>query len=218
MRNIQLLLLLFILGASVFSGCSLEEDPVPQIEETLFNIKDEFKGWLLPFDTVDRNISYKNSLDSVAFVVIERTFDFSERTYADCRVDGRLSQCEFESVNLAFPEDTHPDNFQPYVSIFLFGPNELRIMANRVGLDASLARFDEDPNEIFSELEDNFSASYDSSYVHNGIPRQAVIVETITLSDVVSGAIIPPLRMVLVKGIGMVEWEDYNGNTWILQD
>ena len=218
MKNIQLYLLLFLLGGLTFSSCNLEEDPIPNQEEILYNIKDNFRDWISSFDRVNEMITYKNSEDSIVQVVVERTFDLTERSYINCRYNDQVAQCESESINLAFPANTHPDNFQVYVSIFIFGPEQLRIMANRVGIDPSLALFEDDPEEITSEIEDNFEASYDANFTYNSVNSPAVILETISLENVVIGAIIPPSRMVLVKGFGLVEWDDYNGNTWILQN
>ena len=218
MSKFQIFIILFLIGGLTFSGCDLNEDPLPIEEEVAFDIKDEFRDWISSFDRLNEEINYKNSEDSVVQVIVERTFDLSERIYIDCNYDNQQARCESESINLAFPTNIHPDNFQVFVSIFLFGPEQLRIMANRVGINASLALFEDDPEEITTELEDNFEASYVPNFTFNGVNSPAVIVETITLDNVVAGAIIPPARMVLVKGFGLVEWDDYNGNTWILQN
>lgn len=218
MKNIKLCFLLLIIGSLTFPSCNLDEDPLPTQEEVSYNIRDGFRDWISTFDRVDEVITYKNSLDSTAQVVVERTFDLADQTYISCRYDNQSAQCESESINLAFPTNTHPDNFQIYVSIWLFGPEQLRIMANRVGIDPSLALFEDDPEEIITEIETNFTASYDANYTYNNVNSPAVIVETITLENAVAGAIIPPKRLVLVKGFGLVEWDDYNGNTWTLEN
>jgi len=219
MRNFKIFFVIFLISSLFSTGCTLEEEPIPDIEENLFNLVAGFEDWILPFDSLNQEIIYKNSLDSTVVVVVERTFDLDERTYIDCRVDNEQAQCQSASINLAFPENTNSMDFQVFVSIFLFGPNELRIMANRVGIDASVAIFtDDDLEEIESELPDNFSAIYEEDFAYNGMEIPAVIIETNSLEGAVSGAIIPPLRMVLLKGVGVVEWEDYNGNTWVLQN
>ena len=218
MKKIQSLFLLLIIGVLTFSSCNLDEDPVQNQEEILYNIKDDFRDWISSFDMLEEMISYKNSEDSIVQVVVERTFDLTAESYIPCRYEDQSAQCESESINLAFPPEIHPDNFQVFVSIFLFGPEQLRIIANRVGIDPALALFEDDPEEIITEIENNFTASYDADYTYNSVNSPAVIVETITLDNAVAGAIIPPKRMVLVKGFGLVEWDDYNGNTWILEN
>ncbi len=221
MRNLKIFFVICLISSLFSTGCSLETEPTPNMDEIVYDILDGFEDWILPFNEVDQEIIYQNRIDAnaTATVVVERTFDLEERSYVDCRVDSQQAQCESESINLAFPGNTNTMGFQVYVSIFLFGPNELRVMANRVGINASIARFeDDDPEEITSELQDNYSASYEENYAFNGMEIPAVIIETISLDGAVAGAIIAPLRMVLVKGIGVVEWDDYNGQTWVLQN
>ena len=217
MKNIQSFFLLSLLIGIMFSGCDLDtEEEIPP--ETFFRVTEDLVDWLLPFDSVGQEIVYTNSDGSTAVVIVERTFDFDDPIFTGCRVDNFLANCELESINLAFPPEIHPGNFQPFVSIFLIGPTEVRVMANRVGIDDAIARFVDDPTEIESELEDNFAASFDPAFVFNGEAREAIIVETISLTGIVPGSFIAPLRMVIVKGVGIVEWEDFNDNTWTLEN
>ena len=217
MKNIQSFFLLSLLIGIMFSGCDLDtEEEIPP--ETFFRVTEGLVDWILPFDSVGQEIVYTNSDGSTAVVIVERTFDFDDPIFIGCRVDDLLANCELGSINLAFPPEIHPGNFQPFVSIFLIAPTEVRVMANRVGIDDAIARFVDDPTEIESELEDNFAASFDPAFVFDGETREAIIVETISLTGIVPGSFIPPLRMVIVKGVGIVEWEDFNGATWTLEN
>ena len=216
MRNIQFLF--FILLVSLATSCSLDEDPLPDMEQVVFNLNEDFQDWLVPFDSVGQMIQYRNSEDSLSVIEVERTYNRGTEDYADCRVEDRQVQCEFKLINVAFPEDAHPDNYQLFISIFIIAPNDLRVMANRTGLNAAIARIIGDPVEVESEIPGNYNAIYQSNYLYNGINRAAIISENITLENVPEGAIIGPKRMILVKGIGIVEWEDYNGNLWTLEN
>ncbi len=218
MRNFQILSLFFFLLVFVFTSCSLDEDPIPDVEQVVFNLNEDFENWLISFDSVGQMITYRNSEDSVAVIEVERTYNRGTENYTDCRVEDRQVQCEFKSINIAFPEDAHPEEYQVFISIFLIAPDDLRVMANRTGLNAAIARIGGDPVEVVSEIPDNYNAIYQSNYLYNGVNRPAVISENITLENVPPGAIIGPKRMIIVKGIGVVEWEDYNGNLWILED
>jgi len=218
MRNFQIIFVFCVIACLIIPSCSLETTPNPDMEEVFYNIQDGFEDWILPFSEVNQEIEYKNSADSSAIVVVERTYDLDEIIYTDCRVDSKQVQCEVESINLAFPENTNSTVFQVYVSIFLFGPNELRVMANRVGVDASVAMFTDDPEDIMTEIPDNYMAAYEEDYTFNGMEMPAIVIETISTDGAVAGSIVPPARMVLVKGIGLVEWEDYDGRNWVLQN
>jgi len=91
----------------------------------------------------------------------------------------------------------------------------------RVGIDASFARLiinDENIEEAVSELPDNYRATYQPNFDYNGTESPAIISETMTLNNFSPGAIIAPKRLVLVKGFGVVEWDDFNGNTWVLEE
>jgi len=46
--------------------------------------------------------------------------------------------------------------------------------------------------------------------------RKAIFITTISIDNLATGGTIPPKRMIYVKGSGIVEYDDYNGNTWIL--
>jgi len=217
MRNIQILLILSLLVGLLSWGCSLDtEEEIPP--ETFFRVTEGLIDWILPFDSVGQEMVYTNSDGSTSVVIVERTFDFDDPIFTGCRVDDLLANCELESINLAFPPEIHPGNFQPFVSIFLIAPTEVRVMANRVGIDDAIARFVDDPTEIESEIEDNFAASFDPAFVFDGEAREAIIVETISLDGIVPGSFIAPLRMVIVKGVGIVKWEDFNGATWTLEN
>ncbi len=218
MKNISFLFILLFSASGLFTGCNLDEEELPTIERNLFSIPADLQEWLLPFDSVGLSLAYVNDADSIVPVIVERTFTPAEQNYGECSVNGVLGECEFNSINIAFPEGIHPDNFQAFISIFSIAPNEVQVMANRIGFSAAVARLNEDTGEIISEISDNYSASYIPDFDHNGVEQPAIIIETITLENAPAGAIIAPDRMILVKGVGVVEWDDFNGNTWRLQN
>lgn len=218
MRNIRIFLFFFLIIGSIFSGCSLDEDPIPTMDLTVFGVGENLQDWIIPFDSVGQVIPYKNSEDSVAMITVERTYNRNVQDLTGCRVDDRQAQCELQSINLAFPEDIHPDNFQTFISIFVIAPNEVRIIANRVGINASVAILDGDTNVIDTDFPDNYEVSFQPSFFYNGLNSPAIIMETISFENIPEGVIIPPKRMVFLKGIGIIEWEDYNGNTWMLEE
>ncbi len=218
MRNISCFLIVLFFGICLLPSCDLEEDPIPEIDKTLYNLPVDLEEWLLPFDSVGKSIIYSNGADSLVSVIVERTYNRTEQDFVECRVENRLAECEFKSVNIAFPEGVHPGNFQAYVSIFSIATNDLRVMANRVGFSASVARVNVDSMTIITELPDNYTAVLQPDFDYNGTESPAILTETITLDNAPAGAIIVPNRMILVKGIGIVEWDDFNGNTWMLEN
>lgn len=218
MKNISFLFILLFSASGLFTGCNLDEEELPTIERNLFSIPDDLQEWLLPFDSVGLSLAYVNDADSIVPVIVERTFTPAEQNFSECRINDIRGECEFNSVNIAFPEGIHPDNFQAFISIFSIAPNEVQVMANRIGFSAAIAKLNRDTAEIITEIPDNYTASFNPEFDYNGVERPAITIETITLENVPDGAIIAPDRMILVRGVGVVEWDDFNGNTWRLQN
>lgn len=217
MRIIQKFLFIFI-GLVLFTSCSLDEDQIPDVELNIFSITEDFQEWIVPFDSVGQTIQYRNNANSVAVIEVERTYNRGTQELADCRVDERQAECELQSINIAFPEDIHPDNFQSFISIFLVAPTEIQVIANRVGITAAVALFDGNTNMIDTDFPDNYAISYQPGFLYNGQNRPAIITETFSFENIPEGVIIPPKKMILVMGVGIVEWQDYNGNTWTLEN
>jgi len=88
MRNISLFLSFVFFALCVLTSCNLDEDPIPDTDITLFNLSEDLEEWLLPFDSVGQNISYKNSADSVVSVIVERTYSRTSQNFVECRVEG----------------------------------------------------------------------------------------------------------------------------------
>jgi len=212
-------LLLFILTLNL--SCSNDDDsngdPIVPEEQNVFLLNDELTDWINFYNVADQPIRYKNGDDSFANVIVRTPFDENSELFIDCVREERSMQCQIENVTLEFSERTHPTSNSIALTAFIMSQDELRLMPiNGGGIGLSAARLTENTGDIRTESEDNFEVNYQTDYVYNNEVRKAIFITTTSIDNLPTGGTIPPQRLIYVKGIGIVEYDDYNGNTWIL--
>ncbi len=201
--------LLFLLSFVLFSSCDDDsEDMQPQ---NAFSINESIRGWILPFDAVGKEFTYLNSANEEAKVtVIVRPT--TENSFVDCQRDGNTVQCEFENVALEFSSDT-----LAHLTAILFGEDRLTLnYADNGGLTPEIIRYIETGREFEVPQSDNFEVMFEENFAFDNTTHNAFIINTISLEGLF--ATTPPNSFIFVKGIGIVEWTDYAGETWMLSN
>jgi len=218
MKNITIFNSLFILFVVLFVSCSNDDEMIsmPQNEG---DISEESLEWLSAFPVADnQTILYRNSDDETTTLLVSDAYNPNSSTYVDCQINGQDGQCQYENVALDFPEGTAQGSNSVVVSLTIIGEDDIRIMPSRGGITVAAARFEGSSEQIYSEQAENFTVSYQSNYLYNNEAKPAITVLTNSTENLATGGILPPKRLILVKGIGIVEWDDYSDNTWFLED
>jgi len=179
----------FILSLGLFSSCDDETgDMQPQ---TTFLINESIREWTSPYEAVDH-----------------------ESSFIDCQRNGNTVQCEYESIALEFASES--DTLM-HLTAVLFGEDRMTLNYDKQGgLTPEIIRYQEEGFEFENPQSDNFEVTFEESYTYNGTTNNAFIVNTTSLEGLFSTT--PPNSFIFVKGIGIIEWTDYRGETWVLND
>jgi len=188
----------------ISSSCNKEDKDYPRIDNDL-------KEWLAPFNEVDQEFTYKNSSDNVATIRVKHRF-FADTEILNClRYDGSY-ECDFEYATLEFTSDT-----AMYLTAWLLAEDKLTLNYSSQGTLSPEKVRHEEYEEVFEVPQpDNFNVVYSPNYDYQDVTNNAMIVKTTTL-DNLFGAL-PPDSFIFVKGMGIVEWTDYSGETWKLNN
>lgn len=214
LKNIGLLLLILF----SINSCS-DDDSNGQTQDLNNRINEATLEWISTFDEQGKKITYINDANESVELELDFVSDLNEVFYTDCQVNGVTKECELEVVVIKFPEESQFENRSMFISIALFAEDEIRIMPdNSGGIVISAARYNENTGAIRTENSDNFSVVFDPEFEYENELRKAILIETLSIENLANGGSIPPKRLILVKGIGIVEWDDYVGNTWRLNN
>lgn len=200
-----------LLASCLFLACS--DDDMTTTNSNV-DIDQALKEWISQWDSENTTYTYTNGTDSLVSLTLTNVSQF----YADCQIGGMTVQCEYESRIIEFPEGSSPENGVMAVTVLLIAESDIRIMPTRGGIVVSAARLDAATGEVRTEKPDNFEVSYNANFPYNGGTTEAISFVTNSTEDLANGGVIPPKSMTLAKGAGIVEWEDYFGNTWVLDN
>jgi len=202
----------FILSLGLFSSCDDETgDMQPQ---TTFLINESIREWTSPYEAVDQEFSYSNSDNEEAIITVIVKLDATESSFIDCQRNGNTVQCEYESIALEFASES--DTLM-HLTAVLFGEDRMTLNYDKQGgLTPEIIRYQEEGFEFENPQSDNFEVTFEESYTYNGTTNNAFIVNTTSLEGLFSTT--PPNSFIFVKGIGIIEWTDYRGETWVLND
>jgi hypothetical protein len=123
-------------------------------------------------------------------------------------------QCQFLTAAFDF---ISPDDSTDYnISIAITAPSKLWLMpASSGGLSTPICTF-ENMDKVFEEgFPTSFNVRFDNDFNYRGIEYEAIILDQINRLDFWWGITLPK-KIVLVKNIGIVEWEDFSGNIFLL--
>lgn len=146
--------------------------------------------------------------------VINNKTEFLSRGF-DCTGEGLIADCQYESVALelkSLPEDEIYS-----LTIMIMSGNNLLVNVGHHGSFANeVFRINFDTQELF-EYAGFYSINYQESFRYDNESLRAFEVLTMTEEPPIL-AFNPPKRFILVEGHGVVEWEDYSGNVFHLQE
>lgn len=204
--RISLKLFAISLSVILFAGCP---------ETTSFGepIDKETYEWINYFENFQEGDSIQFTNEGL--LLIKNIVESTPSRLADCTVNGRTEQCQYEILTLEFhsPHDSIPY----YLTFYLFPKKKVVINYSDISaLSPEILRLDIDTDTVEIPQPESFNVIYLRDYQHQSEQREALLSNTITTQNLFAS--LPPNSFILVKNGGVVEWTDYRGNVFEIQE
>jgi len=206
----QFTFLFFIFSIIILDSCKNEENFYLQVSP-------EALEWVASYQEEGQEMIYVNSAnDTTILTVTHKTSTIHQ--YVDCNRDGEPKQCSSQSVIISFPDEFDSPTAYLTVGIGMLARSDVRIMPLNTGGSRVLSagRIDVETNEVWTESDTHFIASYSDSYSYEDNTYEAIMITTITNENLPTGGFVVPKEMVYAKNGGILTWQDYDGVTWNL--
>ena len=215
MKNLNLLFILILVSLNY--RCTDNQIDTSE-EQFYFDINESTFEWIEPFKEKGQLISYSSQTNELTELELCYVSDLETENHFDCQRNNMTVQCEYQTIAITFSEIFEFENQPICISIGLFGENRVIVMPNCCGgsIVKASAILNDSSDEISTSDTEKYHVEFIANYDYNGNERNAMIIENKSIEDLRIGGIIPPKRLILVKGIGITEWEDHTGNIWKL--
>ena len=195
---------------SLFSACTNPE------EEGNISINSSFLDWINPYATDGEIIQFQSSGGTSSEVEILVTSVDNLAFFADCQIDGTTRQCQFVSAALKFTPRDSTDQY--HLAFAITAPNKLWIMPSaQGGLSTPLLSWEEESGILEEAFPNLFTVDKVDDYSFENNLHEAFIITQGERNDFWWGVTVPK-KVVILKKRGVVEWEDFQGNTYNLNE
>jgi len=205
--NLKINVFVLVVILVCFFSCSDESEI--QFEEV--KIDADMLNWIAPFSDLNQQFSY--SCDSVlnsGKLLVKHVNDRVEVSKEFCLPisDHERGECQNRTVML-----NDKNNNTYYLTFWVFAEDWMNINpSSSPRLVKEIIRYHEYTRDIEEVCPNIYSVKFDSLYTYNNSINEAIIIEdTLSINSTV------PKKFVLVKGIGIAEWEDYSSNIYKLE-
>jgi|AntRauTorckE5430_2_1112549.scaffolds.fasta_scaffold07628_1 hypothetical protein len=196
--------LLLTLGCGKNDSSCCPELPSEEVDDAM-NI------WRLPFEVTGEGEDIPYSNDGV--VTINKHSEFFIGGI-DCLGDGVNSNCELKTTALEFVSPYVEEEY--YLTITLLPHTRLIVnMEIGGGIGTEIFRKIMPDGTLEEDWPSYYSTTYLTSYQYNGESVEGFLIDF--YADERPPFIYhPPKKVLLLAGYGVVEWMDYEGNTFLL--
>ena len=189
-----------------FMGC-------PKAEFSGTSIDQEAYEWISGFSELQEGDSLQFTNGGV--ITVKNIVNSNSLRLADCVIEDVVHQCQYEILTLQFgsPFDSIPN----YLTIYLFPKKKLVMNYSSISaLEPEILRLDMTSNNLEIPQSDAYAVSHSLSFEYGENTVEALISQTLGTQTLFAS--LPPRNFILLKDYGIVEWSDYEGNTFELLD
>lgn len=190
----------------ICTGC-----PSKDVISESISVGEDVQDWMSYFLQYDRldSITYNNG----GVAKLTELLNSSDSFPSDCQVNNVTRQCQYGTLTLEFVSPFEDSLY--YVTLYLFPVNRLTVNYSITSvLGPEIFRLDLDEG-LLEVPQDAFSVVNTVNYNYNGEVIDAIVVNTLSTETLFAS--LPPKKFVLSKEYGVIEWEDYSNNLFILE-